>query len=327
MPNPFFSIIVPSYNQGQFLERCLKSIINQKIKDIEIIVIDGGSSDNSVDVIKKYESYLKYWVSEPDSGQSDAINKGLSQCNGQIINWLPCDDYLEHGSLNRIQKIFNNKNIDIYCGSARILENGNVITYKITARYSYSWPFTIVFGQIVQPATFWKREVFIEVTPLIEDLHYIMDGYIWMKYIVKYGFDRIYYDPSVVVANIDLQPDAKSVKYLPKFLNDWNYIMKTLHLSCAGVNSNDFFEVKIPEICSELNMIDFYNSANQLFVRSFKSKKIGIRYSALFKLLIFHFIPLLKFYFYKNRYFAYLRHSAELENLFEKPKDTDETLQ
>ena len=94
MPDQFpkITIITPSYNQGQFIEETILSVINQGYPNLEYIIMDGGSTDNTVEVIKKYSDHINYWVSEKDKGQSNAINKGLHRATGDIINWLNSDD-------------------------------------------------------------------------------------------------------------------------------------------------------------------------------------------------------------------------------------------
>jgi len=109
---PKISIVTPSYNQAQFLERTILSVLNQNYPNLEYIVIDGGSTDGSVEIIKKYEKYLSYWVSEPDKGQSDALNKGFKIATGEILVYLNSDDIFLPGTLNRISLEFK-KEIDI----------------------------------------------------------------------------------------------------------------------------------------------------------------------------------------------------------------------
>jgi glycosyltransferase involved in cell wall biosynthesis len=96
------SIIIPSYNQGRFLERTVLSVLNQDWPAIELIIVDGGSSDNSVSVIKKYQQHLAWWVSEKDSGQTNAINKGLARSTGAYVTWLGSDDILFPGAVKAL---------------------------------------------------------------------------------------------------------------------------------------------------------------------------------------------------------------------------------
>ena len=103
---PKISIITPSFNQGKFLEETILSVINQDYPDLEYIIIDGGSSDNSVEIIKKYEKYLTYWISEKDSGQSSAINKGLKKISGELVAWINSDDLYCPNVFSKIAEYF-----------------------------------------------------------------------------------------------------------------------------------------------------------------------------------------------------------------------------
>ena len=101
------SIITPSLNQGQYLEQNLISVKNQEDCEVEHIVIDGGSIDDSVSILKDYDQYIAYWLTEIDSGQSDAINKGIRKSTGTVLNWLNSDDFYEPHSLSRVRKVFD----------------------------------------------------------------------------------------------------------------------------------------------------------------------------------------------------------------------------
>jgi glycosyltransferase involved in cell wall biosynthesis len=103
---PKISIITPSFNQGKFLEETILSIISQKYPSLEFIIIDGGSTDESVEVIKKYGQHITYWISEKDNGQAEAINKGFEKATGEIITWLNSDDLYEKDALLTIGKMF-----------------------------------------------------------------------------------------------------------------------------------------------------------------------------------------------------------------------------
>ena len=110
MKYPKITIITPSFNQGNYLEQTIDSVLSQNYSNLEYIIIDGGSADNSVDIIKKYEKHLAYWVSEKDKGQTNAINKGLKIATGDIVNWLNSDDYYEPDALHKVADAFDEKN-------------------------------------------------------------------------------------------------------------------------------------------------------------------------------------------------------------------------
>ena len=122
---PRISIVTPSYNQGQFIEETIRSVLLQGYPNLEHIIIDGGSTDNSVEIIKKYEHWLTYWVSEPDKGQTDAIQKGFNLSSGVVWNWLNSDDLLEPNALQTIGKAYlNNPSATIYAGDLTVFGRG-----------------------------------------------------------------------------------------------------------------------------------------------------------------------------------------------------------
>lgn len=120
------SIVTPSYNQGQFIEETIRSVLLQSYPNLEYIIIDGGSTDNSLEIIKKYQPWLNYWVSEPDQGQTDAIQKGFKISTGVVWNWLNSDDLLEPNALQRIARAHqNNPLATIYSGQLTVFGKGD----------------------------------------------------------------------------------------------------------------------------------------------------------------------------------------------------------
>jgi|ERR1035437_2786743 glycosyltransferase involved in cell wall biosynthesis len=162
--NPLVSIITPSYNQGKYIEETINSVINQDYTNIEYIIIDGGSSDNTVDVIKKYGSKLAYWVSEPDKGQADAINKGFLKANGDYICWINSDDVLYPDFISRRIKEFElNPDVDMIYGdvdqgdkwSNRVIRKGWQTDYRSIVKNCYI--------PTNQQSAIWKKEVLSKV--------------------------------------------------------------------------------------------------------------------------------------------------------------------
>lgn len=120
---PRISIITPSYNQGQFIEETIRSVLLQNYQDLEYIIIDGGSNDNTVDVIKKYEKWIQFWVSEKDNGQSEAINKGFNRSTGDLVNWICSDDLLCKNALNLFADQYFSANNYCYIGKCLLIDD------------------------------------------------------------------------------------------------------------------------------------------------------------------------------------------------------------
>ena len=158
---PKISIITPSLNQAQFLERTILSVLNQNYPNLEYIIIDGGSSDESVDIIKKYEKYLAYWVSEPDRGQSHALNKGYDHATGVVFGWLNSDEEYLPNTLLKIGKIFMNKpKLDIVFGNRIVVDsNMRIIRYEAVPNMHPMDFMLYRYGLLFSDATFWTREI------------------------------------------------------------------------------------------------------------------------------------------------------------------------
>lgn len=176
---PKISIVTPSYNQGQYIENTILSILDQKYPKIEYIIIDGGSTDNSVQIIKKYERHLAYWISEKDRGQTYAINKGFERSTGDVLAYLNSDDLYLADTLHFVANYFiENPNAKFIYGDVQIIdEKGSVIKEKKQPNFDYVMGCMIGFGLLIdQPAAFWRREVYENIGPLNEDYTYNMDG-------------------------------------------------------------------------------------------------------------------------------------------------------
>lgn len=181
------TIITPSYNQGQFIGETIESVLGQDYPDLEYLVMDGGSTDNTVEILKKYEGRLK-WVSEKDRGQSDAINKGIRMATGEIIAYLNSDDLYEKGALRKAAEYFTAHPESLWVtGKCRIIDTaGQEVRKPITAyknfllsRYSYN--ILLVTNFVCQPATFIRKQAFTRFGLFDEDQHRVMDYDFWLR--------------------------------------------------------------------------------------------------------------------------------------------------
>ncbi len=180
-PWPRISIVTPSYNQGQFIEETIRSVLLQSYPALEYIIIDGGSTDNTVEIIEKYSDRLTYWVSEPDRGQSQAINKGFSHATGDIFGWLNSDDFLLPGALGHVARSFN-AGCDAVSGNCYYVDElGQRLRRSIPTEPTVEG-FLQRYSNIVdQPSTFWSRSIWEQCGPLSETLHYCMDYHFFLK--------------------------------------------------------------------------------------------------------------------------------------------------
>ena len=177
---PKISIIVPNYNGEKTLGKTLQSLVDQTYPSLEIIVVDGGSTDNSVSVIEQYEEHIHWWVSEKDSGQGNAINKGFAQCTGEVVNWLCSDDILPEGVLHTIGKFFaRSPDIDVLVGACRIVyvtENNREFIRTSTLKRIELMP---ARNALAQPSCFYRRHLLARPQPIDESYHYAMDFELW----------------------------------------------------------------------------------------------------------------------------------------------------
>jgi glycosyltransferase involved in cell wall biosynthesis len=180
---PKISIVTPSFNQGIFLEKTILSVLNQEYPNLEYIIIDGGSTDKSINIIKKYEKYLTYWHSKHDRGQSDAIAQGFKRATGSILAWLNSDDIFYPNALNHIGCFFmENSKIDVIYGDSLRIDKDNRVTNEI-----YSVPFSKL-GFISQAfyfhqaSVFWRKTIYDRSNGINTSLHLTMDPDLWLRF-------------------------------------------------------------------------------------------------------------------------------------------------
>lgn len=173
---PKITIVTPSYNQAQFLEETIRSVLLQGYPNLEFIVMDGGSTDGSVEIIEKYEPWITHWISEEDEGQSDAINKGFEHATGDIYNWINSDDFLRPGALRAIGELFIRSETASWITGGRILRSVEHGTEEAQLLWPRHWPkYLLEFPDFPQDATFFRADVWNAVGGLDKNLQYGMD--------------------------------------------------------------------------------------------------------------------------------------------------------
>jgi len=181
---PKISIVTPSYNQGDFLEETIRSILLQDYPNIEYIIIDGGSTDNSISIIKTYEQWLTYWQSEKDAGQADAINRGFSKATGDLVGWVNSDDYLLPNCLNTVVDLYlQNDDAVAWVGACDERDrNGRFIrTFYPNVGNKKDFADWYKNAYISQPSCFFRLDTFQKIGGLNNNLNFVLDVELWMK--------------------------------------------------------------------------------------------------------------------------------------------------
>jgi glycosyltransferase involved in cell wall biosynthesis len=220
-PWPKISIVTPSYNQGQFLEETIRSVVLQGYPNLEYLIIDGGSTDNSVEIIKKYESWLTYWVSESDQGQTHAINKGFILAKGDKIAYLNSDDTYLPGVIGYVMLIFEqNPDSEIVYGDCNVIDETSTIIEKIIFP-DLNLEKLIDGTTFGQPAGFIHRSVIEKVGMFNENLTYVMDYDYWLRSVVN-NVRFLYVNK--VLGNLRMWSSCKSVG------QEWEMALEQLSL-------------------------------------------------------------------------------------------------
>ncbi len=215
---PRVSIVTPSFNQGAFIEETIRSVLLQDYPNLEYLIVDGGSTDSTLEVIKTYEPWIDYWVSERDRGQTHAINKGFARATGDIVAWLNSDDTYEPHAIRTVVR--------------HMVATGGVVTYgncnlidETGARSGVVVPPPVNFESLLkfwsvdcstppQPAIFFRRNVLDEVGLLDETLRYVMDYDLWLRIARRYSFSYV----GAVLGNCRMHSECKTVSEGSRFM-------------------------------------------------------------------------------------------------------------
>jgi glycosyltransferase involved in cell wall biosynthesis len=196
---PRVSIVVPSFNQGRFIEETIRSILLQGYPDLELLVIDGGSRDETVEILQRYDAHIDYWVSEPDRGQTHAINKGLERATGEIFTYLNSDDLLHPGAIDRVVETFlREPEVAVVHGECLYVDEEGRERYRQRGRvdgfvdYLRIWERFSASDYITQPEAFCRRDAIVAVGGFREELQSVMDFEMWLRLLARgYRFRAI----------------------------------------------------------------------------------------------------------------------------------------
>ena len=202
------AIITPSYNQGEFIEETINSVLAQNIDNIDYLIVDGSSTDKTIDILNKYRDKIRF-ISEPDKGQTDAVNKGIQMTNSEIIGWINSDDLYYPGTLQKVREFFlNNPEVDFLYGNANHIDRqGSFMEPYPNKPWDPLWLREQCF--ICQPAAFFRRSLVEKCGFLNEKLHYCMDYEYWLR-LSQNNNVKVAHLPEILAAS-RLYPETKTM--------------------------------------------------------------------------------------------------------------------
>jgi glycosyltransferase involved in cell wall biosynthesis len=216
-PAPYFSVVTPSYHQARWLEGCIKSVLGQGVADFEHLIFDNASSDGSAEIAARYPHLV--WHSEPDRGQSHALNKALALARGEIVCWLNADDQYLPGAFEIVRRAFATPDVGVVFGDAQeVFFDGRPGGIR-RARFDRREDLLLWWEKrtdLLQPAVFFRRSVFEEAGPFREDLHLIMDTEMWWRMSERHQFHFLC-EP---LALQQRQPDSKTIRQVERIYEE-----------------------------------------------------------------------------------------------------------
>lgn len=206
MPEPLVSVVTPSYNQARFLKQTLETVMQQDYRSLEYIVMDGGSTDGSVELIREYGDRLAYWVSEPDKGQADAISRGWQCAHGEILAWLNSDDTYTAGAISAVVQAFqHHPQVNVVTADCHVIDENGAFVRLLPSGLDFQ---ALLSGNpFPQPGVFCRRSALEQAGGLRTDLHYVFDWALWLRLWLN---GATFYHLPQVVANFRIWGHSKT---------------------------------------------------------------------------------------------------------------------
>jgi glycosyltransferase involved in cell wall biosynthesis len=268
---PLISIITPSLNQGIYIEENIKSVLNQNYPNFEHIIIDGGSTDGTIDILEKYNHLI--WVSEKDRGQSAAINKGFKRANGEIIGWLNSDDCYEPGAFfTAVRELNKTEGKYIVFGDCYLIDKNEERIGYCKGRLPHPNNFIKYWEKdytIPQPAVFFYKDILNKIGYLDENLHYVMDYDFWLRISKHYQFTYIKKPIAVMRAH----GQAKSSLSYEVFEREWFKILRKYSRESLSIHYLKYL-LMAQNFRSNLMRVYAYSKMEELPLKQFRKRII-----------------------------------------------------
>ena len=248
-PWPVISIITTSFNQATYVEETIRSILLQGYPNLEYILIEGGSTDESPAIVQKYKRWFTHWDSEPDCDQTHKINKGLARCTGEVFNWISSDDHLMPGALETVGRIFDAEGPDLILGSMLRLYTGLTADFYSGDVWEPVAPRTVYdlikHGQlglgIGQPSAFIKLDCVREIGGVREKMHFCFDWLLYLDILLSRGGRARVRTTRQALSQSLVHPEAKTVKFSASFSQEAKKFLPELLPKCAPIEKWKIF--------------------------------------------------------------------------------------